>query len=85
MGSPRNPETWPVIRSTTSWMDSGSGEGVEAGAGVGEDAVGTGVALGVDVCVGAGSGLGLAGVCRMQAEASEITAMNRSRKMAERE
>ena len=52
MGSPRNPETWPVIRSTTSWMDSGSGEGVGSGVGVREGvAVEVAVGLGVEVCI----------------------------------
>ena len=83
-GSPRNPETCPVISSTTSLMEAGIGEGVAVGAGVGV-AIGDAVGLGVKVCIGVGSGLGLVGVCRMHAEASETTAMNRSRKMAERE
>ena len=85
-GSPRNPDTWPVILATTLWIDSGSGVGVWVGDGVGEGVVvGAGVTAGAEVCIGVGSGLGLVGVCRIQAAASEVTAMNRSRKMAERE
>ena len=84
-GSPRNPETCPVIFATTLWIDSGSGVGVWVGKGIGEGvAAGAGVTAGAEACIGVGSGLGLVGVCRIQAAASEVTAMNKSRKMAER-
>ena len=85
-GSPRNSETWAVISSTTSWIDSGIGEGMGSGVGVREGrGVGVSVGLGLDVCVGTGSGLGLAGVCPMQAAASESIATNKSRKTLARE
>ncbi len=51
-GSPRNSETWPVIRSTTFWIDSGIGEGVGSEVGVREGvAVEVAVGLGVEVCI----------------------------------
>ena len=51
MGSPRNPETWSVILSTTSWIDLGSGAGAWVGEGVGEGvAAGTGVTAGAEAC-----------------------------------
>ena len=50
-GSPRNPETWPVILATTLWIDSGSGVGVWVGEGAGEGAaVGAGVTAGAEAC-----------------------------------
>ena len=58
------------------------GSGVEVGKGV---AVEVAVGLGVKTGIWVGSGLGLVGVCRMQAEASKVTAMSRITKTAVRE